>query len=72
MSSTVNLLVGSVFKMLFKMSFPSAEIYLGQLYSPERIFLYNAAVFGSSNGRNPQIIANKIIPQDQMSTWMPC
>jgi len=57
--------------MFLSKSLPSVDTYLGQLYSPESIFFYKTAVLGSSKGKNPHIIANRMTPQDQMSTCKP-
>jgi len=70
-SSTPYLLFGSVFSIFFNKSLDSILIYFGLCYSPLNIFLYSAAVFGSSKGNYPQIIANNITPVDQISTWIP-
>lgn len=50
-SDIVYLFYGSVFKIFFIRSFASLVIYLGNLKSPDIIFLYNYAVLLSSKGR---------------------
>ena len=67
-SATLYLFSGLVFKMHFIISLAFSVTYFGTLKSPERIFLYRLEVFASSNGKYPQIRANKMTPQDQMST----
>jgi len=55
-------------RILLKRSLASNDRKFGTLYYPDNIFLYNFAVDLSSNGRLPQSIANRITPQDHIST----
>jgi hypothetical protein len=71
MSFNVILFYGSVDNIPFIKSFASPETNLGMLYYPANIFLYNAEVLGSSNGRYPHIIAKSITPHDHISTFNP-
>ena len=71
MSLTLYLYSGFVFKIHFIISRGKSETNFGILKSPLRIFLYRLPVFASSKGKYPHIKANKITPQDQMSTCDP-
>jgi len=50
-SRIVYLFYGSVFKIFLTKSFASFVMYLGNLKSPDIIFLYNYVVLVSSKGR---------------------
>ena len=54
--------------MLFIKVLASEDTCFGILYYPLNIFLYKFDVFGSSKGKWPQINANNITPELQIST----